>query len=243
MIELKKPRHILLDIEGTTTPISFVHEVLFPFALEHVKGFLTENISSCDVQGILKDLHDEYKMDGPADESLDWTDARDIEKGTQYIYHLIRNDVKSTPLKALQGMVWKSGYEKGILKSPLYDDVSDTLKSWNRNGIQLHIYSSGSIEAQKLLFAHTTEGDLTSLFSSYWDTQIGKKTESSSYHQILENIGSKTSDIVFISDNTKELEAAMETRITAIHSNRPDVQYDLSDRYPSIQSFREILFV
>lgn len=189
-------RAILTDIEGTTSSLSFVKDVLFPYAREHLPEFVRQHDKETEVRALLEQVSKE------AGRSL--SDEQAIEQLLQWI----TEDRKVTPLKALQGLIWEAGYRNGDYQGHIYDDAAACLQQWHQQGLRLYVYSSGSVYAQKLLFGHTTLGDLTPLFSGYFDTQIGAKQESGSYCRIAETIGLPASEILFLSDIEAELDAA-----------------------------------
>jgi len=216
---------ILLDIEGTTTPIDFVYKTLFPFAREHVKDYLSRNWEASEVQADLAQLRAERTndavqgLDPPAlgDESL----TEQIESAVAYIHWLMDRDRKSTPLKAIQGRIWREGYLAGALLGQVFDDVPPAFARWRQQNKLICIYSSGSALAQKLLFSHTTAGDLTHHISCYFDTTIGHKVEADSYRRIAEELQLATAEIVFVSDVIAELDAAREAGMKTILALRP----------------------
>jgi enolase-phosphatase E1 len=238
-------RAILLDIEGTTTPIAFVHEVLFAYARSQVRKFLAEHLGSAEVVADLARLRDEHAADekqnlqppalvaGPRDAELDSIVA--------YVNWLIDRDRKSTGLKSLQGKIWKQGYVDGTLKAQIFADVAPALERWRRAGLKISIFSSGSALAQKLLFAHTEAGDLTGFISNYFDTAVGSKTDVESYRRIAAALSVATSEVLFISDVVGELAAAsdagMQTLLCVRPGNHPQ---SLPGCYQVIQSFDEI---
>lgn len=187
---------ILTDIEGTTSSIDFVHQTLFPYARKHLRSFLRERASEVAVQQC---LHDVEAIEG-RDLSLD--EAADV------LEHWIAEDRKLTPLKALQGMVWGQGYAAGELKGHVYPDTPPALQRWHAAGLKLYIYSSGSVEAQRLIFGHTDYGDLRLLFSGYFDTRVGAKREAAAYRAILAQISFAADQVLFLSDVGEELDAA-----------------------------------
>ena len=203
-------RGILLDIEGTTTPISFVYNVLFPFARKYLAPYLAQT---------------------------DWTDLRreydnDVRKGLKppawsgtpfpYVEWLMDQDRKSTALKKIQGEIWRAGYEKGELHGEVFPDVPPALERWHRANIDIRIFSSGSILAQRLIFSTTAAGDLTRFLKGYFDTTTGPKNEAASYAHIASSFaGLQTSDILFISDVTKELDAAASAGLKTLLCVRP----------------------
>jgi len=195
---------IVTDIEGTTSSLSFVKDVLFPYARERMADFVRGHAKDAAVTHWLNEVR---QIAGSA------------LSNDEVIAQLIRwvdEDKKITPLKALQGMIWEDGYKKSDFKGHMYEDAVRHLQKWKDAGIRLYVYSSGSVLAQKLLFAHTDYGDLTPLFSGYFDTSIGGKREADSYRNIAESIGIAPADTLFLSDIREELDAAqavgMQTR-------------------------------
>ncbi|HKN78552.1 MAG TPA: acireductone synthase [Lysobacter sp.] len=199
---------ILTDIEGTTSSISFVRDVLFPYARRALPAFVRERGNDPDVRP--------------------WLDQVAIENGgvcsddmiVETLQGWIDEDRKHTALKALQGMVWEAGYRNADFTAPLYPDASASLRSWRAAGHPMAVYSSGSVPAQKLLFAHTDVGDLTSVFSGWFDTSVGHKREAQSYRRIAESLGRAPGDIVFLSDVVEELDAAREAGLRTILVDR-----------------------
>ena len=188
---------ILTDIEGTTSAVSFVFDVLFPYAAKHLPDFVREQASRADVAEQL----DAVRRDS------DQPDA-DVERVIEILLGWIAEDRKATPLKALQGMVWEQGYRAGQLKGHVYPDAVEALRRWHQEGYELYVYSSGSIQAQKLIFGCSEAGDLSGLFSGYFDTTSGPKREAQSYQRITQAIGVDAAEILFLSDIVEELDAA-----------------------------------
>jgi enolase-phosphatase E1 len=190
-------RAIVTDIEGTTSSIDFVKDVLFPYARKRLPAFVETHADRPEVQHW---LHEAAK------------EAGIIEASRQEIIELllgwIDQDRKSTALKALQGMIWKEGYEAGEYRAHVYPEVSARLHGWRADGLHLYIYSSGSVPAQRLFFRYSDAGDLTPLFAGYFDTETGPKRESDSYAKIAEAIGERPEHILFLSDIVEELDAA-----------------------------------
>jgi len=190
-------RAILTDIEGTTSSISFVHDVLFPYARKRLPAFIETHGDLPEVQHW---LHEAAK------------EASIVEASRQEIIELllrwIDEDRKSTALKALQGMIWKEGYEAGDYQSHMYPEVAARLRAWRGDGLALYVYSSGSVQAQQLLFKFSEAGDLTPLLAGYFDTETGPKREAGSYTRIAEAIGEQPGHILFLSDIVQELDAA-----------------------------------
>jgi enolase-phosphatase E1 len=188
---------IVTDIEGTTSSISFVHEVLFPYAAHMLPFYVRLHAEEHEVAGIL----DEVRAD--ANEV-----GADTERVIAIMLRWIEEDRKVTPLKALQGMIWEHGYTSGDFTGHVYPDAVRRLTVWHESGKQLYVYSSGSVQAQQLLFGHSDAGDLRGLFSGYFDTRIGQKREVGSYRAIAEHIGLPAENILFLSDVVEELDAA-----------------------------------
>ena len=208
----QQTRAILLDIEGTTTPVEFVYEVLFPFARRHVREFLSQQRLSSEVRDDIEALRAEHRADAEGGrEPPAWSDESadtQVESATMYVHWLMAQDRKSTALKSLQGKVWESGYLKGLLRGQVYADVPPAFARWRGQQRGIYIFSSGSVLAQKLLFAHTTDGDLTSDIGDYFDTNTGAKADRASYDSIAAAIGSPAAKVLFVSDVTAELDAA-----------------------------------
>jgi enolase-phosphatase E1 len=227
-------RAILLDIEGTTTPIAFVHEVLFPFARARIKDFLVTHRESDAVRRDLELMKAEHARD--AAEQLNPPDSI-----VDYIYWLMDRDRKSTGLKSLQGKIWEQGYADGELKAPVFPDVPPALRRWREAGLRVAIFSSGSVLAQKLLFAHTGSGDLTEFLDDYFDTTTGPKNEAESYHRISAVLQFSPAEVLFISDVVTELDAAGEAGMRGVLCVRPGnkPQPEAGDRL-TISAFDEI---
>ncbi len=187
---------IVTDIEGTTSSLSFVKDVLFPYAREHMAAFLHEHAAEPAVAAQVAAVAAEAGR------------ALTLEQTIAQLLQWIDEDRKITPLKALQGMIWEAGYRQGAFHGHVYADAVEWLRRWHGQGIALYVFSSGSVQAQKLLFAHTEYGDLTPLFSDYFDTRIGSKRETTSYSAIATAIGRSPSNILFLSDICEELDAA-----------------------------------
>ena len=238
-------RGILLDIEGTTTPIAFVHEVLFSYARSHVKNYLAAHFDSKETLADVAKLREEHAADveqnleppaivnGPRDAEIDSIVA--------YVHWLIDRDRKSTVLKSLQGRIWREGYLEGTLKAPLFADVVPALQRWRRAGLKISIFSSGSALAQQLLFAHTEFGDLTMFIDNYFDTTYGSKTAIESYRDIASALCLPAPEVLFISDTVSELDAAggagMQTFLCVRPGNRTEA---FTERHQVVQSFDDI---
>lgn len=189
-------RAIVTDIEGTTSSLSFVKDILFPYARAHLPEFVRAHAQDAAVQAQLDAVRRETGK------------SLDLEAAIAQLLTWIDEDRKATPLKALQGMVWERGYRQGDFQGHVYEDSVRQLRAWKSMGLRLYIFSSGSVQAQKLLFAHTAAGDLTPLFSGYFDTAIGPKREHDAYQRIAQVIGLPAGEILFLSDIREELDAA-----------------------------------
>ncbi|MFM8524340.1 MAG: acireductone synthase, partial [Cyanobacteriota bacterium] len=193
-----KPRHLshlLLDIEGTTCPVNYVTGVLFPYASRSVTTYLEAHSEDNDVRNLLTDITQAWENDDSAypRELFAQRKHHDPIACIPYIQWLIQEDRKLTALKDLQGKIWDEGYKRGDLVAPLFADVADTLKAWKNQGMIINSYSSGSLQAHKLLYQHSTSGDLRFLFSHWFDTSIGNKKEAISYQQISLTMGTEPS--------------------------------------------------
>ena len=217
--------HILLDIEGTTCPVSFVAEVLFPYASSSLERYLEEHQDEAEIKSLLegvemawgKDVHpeaiallEEQGQDSPVK----------IKAFVQYLKQLIARDIKLTELKDLQGRIWRSGYASGELIAPLFHDVPEALNRWHEAGLTLAVYSSGSVPAQKLLYGHCQAGDLSPLFKYWFDTKTGMKQAKESYLTIAQSMGTAPPAVLFISDALQELEAADAAGMKTLFSDR-----------------------
>ena len=207
MIEIQNISAIVTDIEGTTTSLSFVKDVLFPHARARLPAFVRSR--ETELGDLLNEVRKIEKNENMNTADIIATFMRWMDE-----------DKKITPLKLLQGMIWKEGYEKGELQGHMYEDAARALKYWRNMGLKLYVYSSGSVAAQKLLFSHTEGGDLTAVFSGYFDTTTGPKLEAASYKKIASEIKTEAGDILFLSDNPGELIAAREAGFQVILLNR-----------------------
>jgi enolase-phosphatase E1 len=196
MSQSRQIKAIVTDIEGTTSSLSFVKDVLFPYARAQMGDFIHKHAEEPAIAALIEDVRQE------AGEDLD------LDGVIQTLKQWIDADKKITPLKALQGLLWETGYQQGDFKGHIYSDAKQQLEQWHQQGIKLYVYSSGSVHAQKLLFGYTEYGDLNYLFSGYFDTKIGAKIKSDSYRHIAEAIKLPAYEILFLSDVKPELDAA-----------------------------------
>jgi enolase-phosphatase E1 len=203
-------RAVLLDVEGTTTPIAFVYGTLFPYTRAHLRPFLDDHGSTC--AALLDRLRREQAADAdaPADASV-----------AEYVEWLIDRDRKSTALKELQGLIWEDGYRTGDLVGEVFPDVAPLLERWKRRGIDVGIFSSGSVLAQQLLFGHSSDGDLRPFLRWHFDTTTGSKTALESYRRIVDTIGLPPDAVLFVSDVVTELDAARAAGLQTALALRP----------------------
>lgn len=225
-----RPEFILMDIEGTTTSVAFVFETLFPFFVKHFREVLPKHGDQDEIKRQIQSV----KSTVLEEEGKTISD----EEAMQQLEDWVRNDRKHTALKALQGIVWRTGYENGELKSHIYEDVPPTLETWKTNSIHMGIYSSGSIAAQKLLYANTDFGDLTTYLSHHFDTTSGHKREEHSYRNIAEQIGLNPGKILFLSDAIAELDAARSAGMDTIHVVRPGTE--IGQDHPVARDFYQV---
>lgn len=230
---------ILLDIEGTTTPIDFVHKTLFPFARASLFDFVSKNFAG--LQNEIALLRSEHAQDFANGADLAPFDDISIESIVEYLRYLIDNDRKSTALKSIQGKIWQQGYESGELLGEIFDDVCPAFKRWQSDGKIIAIFSSGSVLAQKLIFGFSVAGDLRNYISAYFDTTTGAKTAPESYRAIAAALGFPPVEILFLSDIIAELEAAaaigMKCQLSVRPNNPPIENYS---QFKSFYSFKEI---
>ncbi len=228
MIRLQGARALLTDIEGTTTALAFVQQQLFPYARRELAGYVRTHE---------KELGDILR----ATRAAAGTATLSTDELIAQLLRWIDEDRKVTPLKELQGRIWRSGYERGELRGHIYEDALERLRVWHAAGIRIYIYSSGSIEAQQLLFSHTTAGDLTPLISGYFDTTTGPKLEPRSYRSIAESLALPASAIVFLSDNPSETAAAAQSGMQTVLLVRDGAAAAVEQ--PSARSFDEIALI
>jgi enolase-phosphatase E1 len=208
-------RALLVDIEGTTTDIAFVHRVLFPIARAELPRFVHEHAADPEHAPAIAVVREAVAggSGDPAGVSLDEVVGQLVD--------WIDTDAKVTALKALQGAVWREAYAKGTLRSHVYDDVEPAFRRLREAGVPVHVFSSGSVEAQRLLFAHTVAGDLTGYLSGYFDTTTGPKREATSYAKIAGAIGVPPGEVLFVSDVIAELDAARAAGMQTLWMVRP----------------------
>ena len=213
---------------------------MFPFARKRVPEFVTSNWDTDELNGCIELLANDLD-----EASVDSWLSGDAETNQQTVIdavvNMIDNDVKATGLKQLQGIVWKSGFHSGEMVAHLYDDSAPAMQRWKEQGLDLRIYSSGSVAAQKLFFGHSVAGDLLGLFSAHYDTKTGPKKEAESYRKIVADSGVDANQIVFVSDVPAELDAAAEAGLQTVLSIRPgNAKVENADDYQAIESFEAL---
>ena len=246
---IRKSDVILLDIEGTTTSISYVKDTLFPFIRNNLKIYFKAHWHNSEFRDDLVLLKEQATQDeiNKVEGLVKITDNNDesiiMETVVKNVLWQMDLDRKTKALKQLQGHIMRDGYKSGHLKGHIYSDVLPALKSWVQNGKKVYIYSSGSIEAQKLLFGHSEEGNLIEWFSGHFDTEIGPKIESSSYGNIVNKLNCRSEDVLFLTDVPKEANAAklagMEVVLVIRPGNSPLTANDKAS-FPVIESFQEL---
>ncbi len=236
-------RVALLDIEGTVMPISFVYEVLFPYARERLKPFLRAHWDDQETQADLIELREENVRDVAqnAPPLYDPESGTVFEHTVEYLDWLIDRDRKSTPLKSLQGRIWKAGFAAGELKSQVFPDVPAAFANWRKQGRKIGIYSSASVLAQQQMFEHVAgAGDLSGFISYWFDTRVGAKRDSASYTRIAVELKERPGDLLFISDVTAELDAARQAGFNTRLALRPGNAEQPPSSHETIKSFDEV---
>jgi len=229
---------ILTDIEGTTSSIAFVKEVLFPYSAKHLSDFVRQHIGDTAIQQQLKAAAAIVKDEGGQ------VDATDITAMTDILLGWLQQDRKATPLKALQGMIWEAGYRQGDYQAHMYPDATECLRRWHEQDVPLYVYSSGSVRAQELFFGFSQDGDLLPLFSGHFDTRVGTKQAVTSYQKILERLTQQheiqASNVLFLSDIEAELDAALDAGMQTCWLVRDPATETGNSRHPVAATFHEI---
>ncbi len=223
-------QYILTDIEGTTTSVRFVYDTLFPYFSDNLADFVAQNsdnaILSAQIERVKAWAFDETQQlldtQGVVDLLLEWT----------------RQDIKNALLKDIQGLVWAQGYAEGTLKGHVYEEVPHALKNWQAKGLKMGVYSSGSVEAQLLIFGKSIYGDLNPYFSHNFDTRIGHKREVTSYQNIAKEIDLSPEQVLFLSDVVAELDAAHKAGMAVVHVVRPNTI--ATDKYPVVSQLTDV---
>jgi methylthioribulose-1-phosphate dehydratase len=240
---------VLLDIEGTTCPVPFVSQVLFPYARERLDDYLRAGadepalaplIEAIDAAMAASDNRASHTDEGsPGEADRSDSSVRHIRR-VRFLQELIDQDRKLPALKELQGLIWDQGYASGELCCPLFADVPSILRAWRREGLELAVYSSGSVKAQKLLYRHSNAGDLSGLFSHWFDTTTGAKSDVASYRAIAAAMGLEPRAILFVSDVRAELEAARTAGMATRFSKRQDNPEQEPGPFEAITSLEQI---
>lgn len=228
---------VLLDIEGTTTPMAFVYEVLFPFAWRRMAAYMGQHWNEAD----MLDIRARFSLEHAKEDPSPGFDVATVAGAAGFAAWLMERDRKSPGLKFLQGLIWNEGYREGALQGDVFPDVPFAVERWHRAGVTIAIYSSGSVLAQRLLFSSTAAGDLTPMISGFFDTSVGPKTAASSYTRIAAALDAYAPDITFISDAPAELTAAQEAGCAvymAIREGNPAAEPPAG--VPVIRSFDEL---
>lgn len=220
---------IVTDIEGTTSSLSFVKDILFPYACLNLPDYVRAHASEPKIKEQLNAVRKEIG------------EAADDEAVIAQLLQWIAEDKKATPLKALQGLIWEQGYADGDFHGHIYKDAYAQLKAWHAQGIKLYVYSSGSVYAQKLLYGHTRYGDLTPLFNGYFDTHIGAKTEIAAYQTIVNELDLPANEILFLSDIEAELDAARQAGMQTYWLVR-DGEINTAASHAQVKDFSQISF-
>jgi enolase-phosphatase E1 len=236
---------VLLDIEGTTTPIRYVHDVLYQFARNRLTDWIDSHAGAPELAAIAAQLTDEQAADRARGEPVAEGELSPTVEGrerlVQYVRWLMDRDRKSPGLKRLQGLIWEEGYQAGLLRGEVFPDVAPALRRWHAAGVTVAIFSSGSELAQRRLFESTAAGDLTPLITTFFDTSVGAKRESASYERIVAALDVEAGRLLFVSDVLDELHAAAAAGCQATLSIRPgNPSASAGSPFPAITSFDEI---
>ena len=237
--------HVLLDIEGTTCPVSFVSEVLFPYASASLEPYLEAHQGAPDITKLMRDVEVAWREDAQPEarallQRQENASTLSVPALSEYLRQLISRDIKLTALKDLQGRIWRSGYASGELITPLYADVPAALQRWHNDGFTLAVYSSGSVPAQQLLYGHSHAGDLTGLFSHWFDTKTGPKQARQSYQTIAVEMQTTPADVLFISDAIQELKAADAAGMKTLFSDREGNPAREAGRFARISDYSSL---
>ncbi len=222
-------RAIVVDTAGTTTDLNFIQDTLFPYSSKALADFLEDNQTNVLVDNCISDVKD-IALEPDAS----------LERVVEILQQWIAEDRKATPLKTLQGLIWKQGYAKGEFKGHIYPDFIDSVKEIKAQNVRLYSFSSGSVDAQKLLFSHSDGGDLTEFFDGHFDTRTGNKLFKQAYLNIINTISLAPKQVLFISDVLEELKAAEQAGMRVMQMVRETTQR--TGDYPQISNFKELSF-
>jgi len=233
---------VLLDIEGTTTPMSFVHDVLFPYARARLDSYLGAHAAEEALRDALAGLRVEWQEDIASGEAPPAWPKGDVAPAAGYLAWLMDRDRKSPALKRIQGEIWETGFQTGALRGDVFPDVAPALARWTGGGVAVAIYSSGSTLAQRLIFGATAQGDLTPLISNFFDTAVGPKRSVDSYVRIAREMHRSPAQMLFVSDVPEELDAARDAGYQILLAVRPgNREVDRRKATDGITSFDEIV--
>jgi enolase-phosphatase E1 len=234
-------RWLLLDIEGTTSSVDFVYKTLFPFAGARAQDYLREHFAERETQKLIESLRIVHEREATNDPKIGGWRGNSAEEtiatAASFVRHLIALDRKVTPLKTLQGMIWEEGFKSGELKGHVYEDVPRAFARWKGQEKKIAIFSSGSVQAQKLLFGHSAAGDLTKYIEAYFDTTTGPKREAASYTAIAKALGISAGNVLFVSDVIAELDSAHEAGMETAWMVRPGAPELGKSRHTRIENF------
>jgi len=236
--------YFLLDIEGTTSSVDFVYKTLFPYASARAEAYLREHAAEAEVQSLIEGLRAESRREAEKDPRLEvWRGGSaedEIASAARYVRRLIELDRKVTRLKTLQGMIWEEGFRSGELKGHVYEDLPRAFKRWKKNGKRIGIFSSGSVLAQKLLFGHSSAGDLSVYIDDYFDTTTGPKREEASYGAISRALRIRPEETLFVSDVAEELDAAKSAGMHTTLMLRPGAARSDAAKHTFVENFDDI---
>ncbi|NMH66245.1 acireductone synthase [Shewanella salipaludis] len=221
-------RAIVVDTAGTTTDLNFIQEILFPYSVKALPEFLEQNQTNVLVENCLCDTR-EIALEPEAD----------LARTTEILQQWVAEDRKATPLKTLQGLIWKQGYTKVDFKGHIYPDFIEAIRRYAEQKLRVYSFSSGSVDAQKLLFSHSDAGDLTPLFNGHFDTRTGNKQDKQAYCNILNTISLSPKQVLFVSDVVEELKAADAAGMLTCQMVRSPAQ--ATGRFRQVKSFAELL--
>tara|TARA_B100001939_G_scaffold195173_1_gene167904 strand:- start:249 stop:995 length:747 start_codon:yes stop_codon:yes gene_type:complete len=232
-------RAVVLDIEGTTCPVDFVTGTLFPYAREHLGSLLSQADQQAELEPLLQEVRIAWKEEANP-QAPAYAESQDPLALLPYLQWLIDQDRKLAPLKELQGLTWRFGYQSGAISTPLFADVAPMLQHWHQLGLRLAVYSSGSVAAQQLFYGHTGDGDLSGLFERWYDTRLGPKKEATSYALLAADLQLQANAVLFISDASAELDAAQAAGLQICGSQRPGNPETLAPHWPVVSSLEAL---
>ena len=238
-------RAILLDVEGTTTPIDFVYKILFPFSRARVENYLARHSQEPETAAEIESLRQQREIEARQNSGVpEWSESSPearVKSVAEFCRWLIDHDRKFTALKSIQGKIWEAGYRSGELRGEVYPDVAPAFARWRKQGRDIAIFSSGSVLAQKLIFGCSTAGDLTPHIRAYFDTTTGAKKEDASYRRIAAALGRRPDEVLFLSDVTAELDAARAAGMATLLVVRPGASEPTNSALTVMHSFDEVL--